>query len=277
MEAIENYTDIIERGVKRELPCKLTDEEELRIARQMVALKADLADREAAWDLKAKKHKQEVADTERAISKMERELHTGQQDRVVICNRVFQRNAAGGGDEVLIRLDPTHQLPGDTREVQRFPASASVMQRFLPFVGDANGTGSVLDDARAQQAAVTQRSAAPAAEDDVPGDDVPSGDGEAQTEASGDTAPEQRDTKPEKFDSALLADGKCALRFEGGNGCTLEVGHPGLHKSATHSWKARRPKVALAEADSDGDPVITKGDGTKRSVPKRGGDAEVTE
>lgn len=252
MESIENYTDIIERGVKRELPCKLTDEEELRIARQMVALKADLADREAAWDLKAKKHKQEVADTERAISKMERELHTGQQDRVVICNRVFQRNSAGGGDEVLIRLDPAHQLPGETREVQRFPASASVMQRFLPFVGDAHGSGSVLDDARAQQAAVAQRSAAPAAEDDVPGDDVPSGDGEEPAETSVDAAPDkERDTKPEKFDSALLADGKCALRYEGGSGCTLEAGHSGLHKSATHSWKARRPKVAVAEADGD--------------------------
>jgi hypothetical protein len=159
------YTDIIEGGVKRELPCKLTDEEELRIARQMVALKAELAEREAKWDIQAKKHKQEVSEVERAIAKMERELHTGQQDRVVICNRVFQRNASGGGDEVLIRLDPAHQLPSDTREVQRIPASASVMQRFLPFVSGGN---SLIDDANAQQAAAAQRSAGDAS--DVPDD-----------------------------------------------------------------------------------------------------------
>lgn len=192
------YTDIIERGVKRELPCKLTDEEELRIARQMVALKAELAERENEWDIKAKKHKQEVAETERAIAKMERELHTGQQDRVVICNRVFERNASGGGDEVLIRLDPAHQLPSDTREVQRIPASASVMQRFLPFVG-GSASGSVLDDARAQQAAAAQRSAAPAADasDDVPSDDaeadeVEQDDADEEDAEAAEVAPKKR-------------------------------------------------------------------------------------
>lgn len=189
-QAPANYPDIIERGVKRELPCKLTDEEELRIARQMVALKAELNEREAAWDLKAKKHKQDVSDTERQIAKMERELHTGQQDRVVICNRIFERNAAGGGDEVLVRLDPAHQLPGDTREVQRIPASASVMQKFLPFIDQATGNGSVLDDARAQQAAAAQRSAGPA--DDVPAD-MP-GDGE-ESEAEAD---DDADEKPKR-------------------------------------------------------------------------------
>lgn len=173
--SIERYTDIIEANVKRELPCKLTDEEELRIARQMVALKADLADREAAWDVKLKKHKQEVVDTERAIAKMERELHTGQQDRVVICNRVFERNAAGGGDEVLIRLDPAHQLPNDTREVQRFPASASVMQRFLPLE-----TGGILDKARERQrSAQPEQSDVPAdSANDVPADDGDEGEGD---------------------------------------------------------------------------------------------------
>jgi hypothetical protein len=184
-----NFADVIERGVKRELPCKLTDEEELRIARQMVALKAELSEREAQWDLKAKKHKQESAETERVIAKMERELHTGQQDRVVICNRVFERNAAGGGDEVLIRLDPAHQLPGDTREVQRIPASASVMQKFLPFIGEAGG-GSLLDDARAQQRAVEQRSAAAA-------DDVPADDTKPESTSDGDGADED-ESKPKR-------------------------------------------------------------------------------
>lgn len=184
------YTDIIERGVKRELPCKLTDEEELRIARQMVALKAELAERESEWDLKAKKHKQAVSETERTIAKMERELHTGQQDRVVICNRVFERNASGGGDEVLIRLDPTHQLPSDTREVQRIPASATIMQRFLPFIGDAHSSGSVLDDARAQQAAVAQRSAG-ADPDDVPTDADVDADGKVEDIDEDDNASDE--------------------------------------------------------------------------------------
>ncbi len=193
--ATANYTDIIERGVKRELPCKLNDEEELRIARQMVALKAELAEREAQWDLKAKKHKQEASETERVIAKMERELHTGQQDRVVICNRVFERNASGGGDEVLIRLDPAHQLPGDTREVQRIPASASVMQKFLPFIGETGG-GSLLDDARAQQRAVAERSAAPA--DDVPSDaEAPATDDKAAADKEPD-GDEADDDKPKR-------------------------------------------------------------------------------
>ena len=252
MEPTTNYTDIIERGVKRELPCKLTDEEELRIARQMVALKAELAERESAWDLKAKKHKQEVSDTERVIAKMERELHTGQQDRVVICNRVFERNASGGGDEVLIRLDPAHQLPGDTREVQRIPASASVMQRFLPFIGDASGGGSILDDARAQQRAAEQRSAA--TQDDVPGDDVPTDDAsviEADAPEAEEVEAKPAKTKAEKFDTVLLESGKCALRFEGGDACELELGHSGLHKSASHSWKARRPKTPDLSESTD--------------------------
>lgn len=187
-----HYTDIIEGGVKRELPCKLTDEEELRIARQMVALKAGLNESEAKWEIEAKKHKQAVAEVERAISKMERELHTGQQDRVVICNRVFQRNSSGGGDEVLVRLDPAHQLPSDTREVQRIPASASVMQRFLPFVQGGNG---LLDDARAQQQAAEQRSAA---EQDVPSD-VPA-DAPSEGEGTDESTPANSDTPPDDDD-----------------------------------------------------------------------------
>lgn len=52
--------------------------------------------------------------------------------------------------------------------------------------------------------------------------------------------------KKEKFDAELLAAGKCALRFEGGNACRLDLDHEGLHKSSTHGWKARRPKPELA-------------------------------
>lgn len=251
------YTDIIERGVKRELPCKLTDEEELRIARQMVALKAELAEREGEWDLKAKKHKQEVAETERAIAKMERELHTGQQDRVVICNRVFERNASGGGDEVLIRLDPAHQLPGDTREVQRIPASASIMQRFLPFVGDAHGGGSVLDDARAQQAAAAQRSAAPEpdASDDVPGDDDASAD-----DGEEDSPPAAQDDDPrppwlrEKTEGRAATEPAtepapvCGLRYgKDGAACIREWKHDGEHDNGTNHWKARPPRKPLGQ------------------------------
>lgn len=235
------YSDIIERGVKRELPCKLTDEEELRIARQMVTLKAELNEREGEWDLKAKKHKQEVAETERAIAKMERELHTGQQDRVVICNRVFERNVSGGGDEVLIRLDPAHQLPGETREVQRIPASASIMQRFLPFVGDAHSNGSVLDDARAQQAAAAQRSAAPEpdASDDVPDDD------DADDSEGHDAKPEWEvgETRAASPNGSTPV---CGLRYgKDGAACLREWKHDGEHDNGTNHWKARPPRKPL--------------------------------
>lgn len=242
--------DVVRRNIKRELPCKLTEEEFTRISRQRVAKEAELSQLEADLAKEKKRRQDQIDELEDEISKMGRELHTESQDRTVPCNEVFRRADDGTGWIHTIRLDTFD-------EVERRPATAHETQRYLPNVEIAAPSGSVLDDARAQQAAAAQRSAGG---QDVPADDVPAGDDVPANDDAlvvPDDAPEAGDDstdpaakpKPEKFDPALLAAGRCALRFEGGDGCKLDLGHAGLHKSAVHSWKARRPKPEQAAAE----------------------------
>lgn len=242
--------DVVRRNIKRELPCKLTEEEFTRIARQRATKEAE---RDELMDdlAKEKKRRQDqIEELNDEIGKMGTELRTGNQDRTVPCNEVFRRAADGTGWIHTIRLDTFD-------EVERRPATAHETQRYLPNVEPGNiSSGSVLDDARAQQAAAAQRSAGGddvPSEDDAPIDDdasvIPDDAPEAGEEDASDGAPAKK-PKPEKFDQALLAEGKCALRFEGGDGCALELGHAGLHKSASHSWKARRPKPEQAASSS---------------------------
>jgi hypothetical protein len=113
----------------------------------------------------------------------------------------------------------------DDVEHRKVPRTAEHDRAADPF----GATRSVLDEARERQ------SAADRGEQLAPPDSEPKLD-------------KPKKPKPEKFDLAMLADGRCALRFDGGNACSQEAGHAGLHKSSTHSWKARRPKPPTAEA-----------------------------
>lgn len=243
------YSDdtIVRRNIKRELPCKLSEEEFTRIARQRATKEAERDELQADLVKEKKRRTDQIEELDDEIGKMGRELRTGEQERTVPCDEVFRKLDDGTGWIFVIRKDTY-------AEVERRPANAHETQRYLPGVDGPGATPSVLDAARARQrSALEDTSDVPA---DDTGSDVPSDDGDgaaAGDEDAGAESPSEQataDDKPagakpkrEKFDAALLAEGKCALRFEGGAACTREMDHDGLHDSGAHKWKAKRPKI----------------------------------
>ncbi len=164
--------DVVRRNVKRELPCRLDDNELLRIARQRATKEAERDQLEADLAKEKKKRLDQITELEDEIKKAGRELHTGEQDRTVPCNDVFKRALDGTGWIHTIRLDTFD-------EVERRPATAHETQRYLPTVDGSGANAGILDAARERQ-----RSAQPET-DDVPADtdaDAPAGEGEADAE-----------------------------------------------------------------------------------------------
>lgn len=167
--------DIVKRNVKRVLPCKLSDEELLRIARMRTVKESEHDQLVADADLDAKKRKVQIKEYADEILAMRRELHSGYQDRTILTNEVFEKDDNGNCWIVVYRLD-TGAPTGE-----RHPASPAEMQRYLP---DASGSGSLLD-----QATKVQRSAQPetAPDAEVPADlpeaDDDEGDGDEEEDA----------------------------------------------------------------------------------------------
>jgi hypothetical protein len=160
--------EIVKRAVPRLLPCKLTDEDMLRISRTRVAREAERDQLAADADLDAKKRKAQIKEYDDEINAMRRELHSGFQDRTIKTNEAFEKDAQGNCWMVVYRLD-TSEPTGE-----RWPPSPAEMQRYLPAL---EGGGGLLEQAaRAQRSA--QPETAPAEvptdlpdEDDADGDD----------------------------------------------------------------------------------------------------------
>lgn len=176
LPAPSSHQDIVRRAVPRRLPCKLSDEEMLRIARTRVGKEAERDQLVADAKLDADKRKEQIKEYDDEILVMRRELHTGLQDRTIKTNEVFEPDGKGGGFVVVYRLD-TGAPTGE-----RWPASPSELQRYLP---SADGTGSILDQAAAVQKK-TKRSAqdssdAAPTDDGVP-DGLPTEDGDEADE-----------------------------------------------------------------------------------------------
>lgn len=147
--------DVIRRNIPRELPCKLTEEEFTRIARQRATKEAERDELSDDLAREKKKRQDQIDGIDDEIGKMGRELHTGYQDRTVKCFEVFRKGVDGVGY--------VHTIRGDTLdEVERRPATAHETQRHLP---STDGVG-ILDVARERQ-----RSAQDDHDDDVPDDD----------------------------------------------------------------------------------------------------------
>lgn len=139
--------DVVRRGIKRVLPCKLTEEEFVEIAKKRVAREALLKQCEADLAKEQKRRKDQIAELEGEIGAMGINLHTESEDRTVLCNEIFRRGEDGTGYVHTIRLDTNE-------EVERRPASVSETQRYLPTDGFAPQSGaSVLDQARSAQGA----------------------------------------------------------------------------------------------------------------------------
>lgn len=174
--------DVVRRNVKRELACKLTVEDELRISKTMVVKKRELRELEADLAREKKKRQEQIDDLEDEVRRMEADLDRGAEDRTVPCNDVFRRAEDGTGWIVTVRLDTFD-------EVERRAASAHETQRYLPSM---DGSG-ILDEA-----ARRQRSAQDDEPSDVPGDDasdVPSDDAEDGGSEEGESKSKRKRSK----------------------------------------------------------------------------------
>jgi len=191
--------DIVRRGIKRTLPCELTDAEFMQIARQRVDKEALLDQVQGDFDKLKAKHKAQVEELEGEIGTMRRELHTGEQDRTVLCVEVFRRADDGTGwihtlrtDKlsaafaVAIGMGATHDdaraQAAQAAEVERRPATPTEAQRYLPGVEGVaeERRGPLLDQAAAVQAAERAGDAESADDEDNDEDDAPEDDGIAE-------------------------------------------------------------------------------------------------
>lgn len=176
--------EVVRRNIKKVLPCRLTDEELLRIARMRTTKENehDQLINEAKID--ADKRKAQIKEYADEILSMRRELHTGYQERTVLTNEVFEKDLQGNYWIVVYRLDTN--LPTG----ERWPASPSDLQRYLPIEETSGGNGLLT------QAAKVQRSAQPVESDaevpeGLPEDDGAGDDGDDDADAD-DDAPESK-------------------------------------------------------------------------------------
>ena len=168
--------DVVRRGIKRDLPCKLDDTELLRIARLRATKEAEIAQLEADLAREKKKRGDQLEELGDEVAKMGRELHTGEQDRIVACNDVFRRATDGTGWIHTIRQDTF-------TEVERRPATAHETQRYLPTVGDDAKGGGLIEQAT-KKMAEAERSAQPPVDDVPPETDSDDEDGEGDDESA---------------------------------------------------------------------------------------------
>lgn len=151
--------DIVRRAVARLLPCKLTDEEMLRIARTRVGDEATRDQLVADAKQDAEERKEQIKKYDEKILVQRRELHTGYQERTILTTQVFEPDGKGGGFIVMYRNDT------NTPTGEKWPASPAELQRHLP---DASGTGSILDQASKVQRSAQPETASAPTEGDVP-------------------------------------------------------------------------------------------------------------
>jgi hypothetical protein len=168
--------EIVKRAVPRVLPCKLTDEDMLRISRTRVAREAERDQLVADAELDAKKRKAQIKEYDDEINVMRRELHSGQQDRTIKTNEVFEKDDLGNCWIVVYRLDSGEPTG------ERWPPSPAEMQRYLP----ALETGGILE-----QATKAQRSAQAETPDAEAPTDLPAGDDDLPNEDEGDDEPKK--------------------------------------------------------------------------------------
>lgn len=128
LEATITENDIVRRNIKRELPCRLTDEEFTRVAKQRAMKEAEKEELEMDLAKEKSRRTEQIKDLSDEIGKSGKELRTGFQDRTVNCNEIYRRDVEGTGWIHTIRID-TYD------EVERRPATAHETQRYLPSVG----------------------------------------------------------------------------------------------------------------------------------------------
>lgn len=150
--------DVVKRGIKRELPCKLTDQQELDIARRKAQAEAELEELQDDFNDVKEEWKTRLDEVEKRIAVMGAELRSGEQKRVIDCYERFVN-----GTIETVRSD-------NGMVIDRRAASLADTQRALP--------GTVKDEAAAQAADAAKAQRDSNVEEDEEGDVVaPAGDG----------------------------------------------------------------------------------------------------
>lgn len=164
--------DVMRRGIKRVLPCKLTDAEQLQISKQRVAKEALREQIVEDFDKLKGKHKAQLEELDSEIAKAGKELHTEEQDRTVLCTEVFRAGPDGAGWVHTLRMDvlasayagaiadamtesEAAALATERARVEQRPATPTEAQRYLPGIEGApvDRNAPLLDQAAAMQAA----------------------------------------------------------------------------------------------------------------------------
>lgn len=165
--------DVMRRGIKRVLPCKLTDPEQLQISKQRVAKEALREQICEDFDKLKGKHKSLLDELDGEIAKAGKELHTEEQDRTVLCVEVFRAGPDGAGWVHTLRMDvlakeyaeavaegvlgepEAAELATERARVEQRPATPTEAQRYLPGIEGApvDRNAPLLDQAAARQGA----------------------------------------------------------------------------------------------------------------------------
>jgi hypothetical protein len=172
--------DTLRRHLKRTLPVKLTRDEQTDIA--IAASKKRLAVKQLEKDLddEKKRRQAQINEIQRDVDVSDRELATGEQDRIVSCNEIF-------------RDGMVHVVRTDTWEIfESRPATAQEAQRFLPAVEATLGTSAVKNGKAAVATAMKSPAAQPGTGEDEPDD---SDDDEPEDDGLTEQTPAQRAAK----------------------------------------------------------------------------------
>ncbi len=139
-----DIADVIRRHLKKTLPCALSREEMTTIAIDAAKKRRRLRELESDLAAEKKRRQQQIDELQGEIDTHDRELDTGEQDRVVLCDEIFRSGT------VYVRRSDTLE------EIEPRPATAQEAQRYLPAVESTlnpGPRGPLLDQAAAVQAA----------------------------------------------------------------------------------------------------------------------------
>jgi len=166
-----DIADVIRRHLKKTLPCALSRDELTTIAIDAAKKRRRLRELESDLAAEKKRRQQQIDELQGEIDTHDRELDTGEQDRVVLCDEIFRSGT------VYVRRNDTLE------EIEPRPATAQEAQRYLPAVESTlnpGPRGPLLDQAAAVQAAERAGGEEPADDEDEDDDDGPEDDGLAE-------------------------------------------------------------------------------------------------
>lgn len=138
MAIVMSYTtttpshDVLRRHLKRALPVKLTRDEQTDIAIATSKKRLNVKQLEQDLDAEKKRRQGQINEMQREIDTSDRELATGEQERIVECNEVFR-----DGMVFVVRTDTWE-------EFESRPATAQEAQRSLPAVEATPQSGLVV-------------------------------------------------------------------------------------------------------------------------------------